>query len=347
MIARVALMALSIGVLGLATGSFPVASACCPVFPEGKRVVNADQAVIIIWDSARKIQHFIRKASFRSEADNFGFLVPTPSQPELAESDDEAFTYLYKLTEPTTKTVTLPTRFGCYKPKAMSRHVEVLEEKHVAGFRAAVLKAATASALVDWLRENGYVFSADIEAWAKPYVDDGWNITALRIDNKEDTRDISARALRMSFTTERPLFPYREPDPKSAAHILEARNRILRLFFLADGRYDGHIGDRTWDIAVWARRLSAEERNKTLSCLRLPQSTGPEDMWLNEFEHHWPYNLAQGDVFFTPSHEQIPVERHIIQYVYSPWPDAMVLAIPLAIILLLFWRWLRRPEQAA
>src|ERR1700682_5066336 len=74
--------------------------ACCPAPPSGKPVVNADQTVILIWDAATKTQHFIRKASFKSDADDFGFLVPTPSQPELNESGNDAFPYLLKLTEP-------------------------------------------------------------------------------------------------------------------------------------------------------------------------------------------------------------------------------------------------------
>src|SRR5438874_11590017 len=78
----------------------PPAPACCPVPPSGKPVVNADQTVIILWDPATKTEHFIRQASFKSEADNFGFLVPSPSQPDLDESGNGAFPYLQKLTEP-------------------------------------------------------------------------------------------------------------------------------------------------------------------------------------------------------------------------------------------------------
>ena len=51
--------------------------ACCPAPPSGKPVVNADQTVIILWDAANRTQHFIRKASFQSEADDFGFIVPS------------------------------------------------------------------------------------------------------------------------------------------------------------------------------------------------------------------------------------------------------------------------------
>src|SRR6266849_6327731 len=83
----------------------PLTPACCPAPPPGRQVVNADQTVILLWDAATKTQHFIRKASFQSEAEDFGFLVPTPSQPELEESGNQAFPFLQKLTEPERKKV--------------------------------------------------------------------------------------------------------------------------------------------------------------------------------------------------------------------------------------------------
>src|SRR4051794_12444997 len=74
--------------------------ACCPAPHSGQTVLNADQTVIIMWDPISKIEHFIRKASFKSDGSDFGFLIPTPSQPELDESGNEAFPFLAKLTEP-------------------------------------------------------------------------------------------------------------------------------------------------------------------------------------------------------------------------------------------------------
>src|SRR5208283_5165828 len=74
--------------------------ACCPAPPPGKPVVNADQTVIILWDAATKTQHFIRQANFKSEAEDFGFLVPSPTQPQLEESGNEAFPVLERLTAP-------------------------------------------------------------------------------------------------------------------------------------------------------------------------------------------------------------------------------------------------------
>lgn len=126
--------------------------ACCPAPPRNKPVVNADQTVIILWDAANQMQHFIRKATFQSEAQDFGFIVPSPTQPELDESGDEAFPYLFKLTEPEVKKVPRPINFGIGCGAVMdSRHagvsasfrdsVKVLQEKEVAGFNAVVLEA--------------------------------------------------------------------------------------------------------------------------------------------------------------------------------------------------------------
>src|SRR6266576_5440881 len=123
----------------------PPTPACSPVSPSGKPVVNADQTVVILWDAATKTEHFIRKASFKSEADDFGFLVPTPAQPELAESGNEAFSYLAKLTAPEIRRVARPRggmSCGCSKSQvtASMPAVTVLQEKLVAGFNAVVLE---------------------------------------------------------------------------------------------------------------------------------------------------------------------------------------------------------------
>jgi hypothetical protein len=90
----------------------PPAPGCCPAPPSGKPVVNADQTVIIIWDAASRTEHFIRQASFKSQDDDFGFLVPTPSQPDLSESGNEAFPLLLKLTEPERKKIPPKRRHG-------------------------------------------------------------------------------------------------------------------------------------------------------------------------------------------------------------------------------------------
>ena len=141
--------------------------------------------------------------------------------------------------------------------------VAVLDEKTVAGFHAVVLEAQSAKALVGWLEEHHYAFSPQIEAWAKPYVEGGWKITALKVAKDKsaaaahpnDEKRVAAAALRMSFKTERPLFPYREPDYGALPPAMLEHRRLLRIYFIGDARYDGALEKDRIDAQCAARGL--------------------------------------------------------------------------------------------
>ena len=314
------------------------APACCPAGRLGQPVVNADQTVLLLWDPATKTEHFVRQASFKSEGDDFGFLVPSPGKPELAESGDEAFPYLRKLTEPEVlKGPAGGGNIGCSCGAAMRQeklaagvaHVTVLEEKRVAGFNASVLEANDTDALVGWLKDHGYAYSPEVKAWAAPYVEAGWKVTALKVaKGKEAAADktVGAASLRLSFKTDRPLFPYREPDPKGQAAQLGASHRLLRIYFVADARYQGELTKEIpWTGKVaWSGKISPEDRKRLLGGLKLPETTGPSEWWLTEFEDDWPYRAAPADVYFARDTDQAPVKRPPV-YARAPssWPTDM------------------------
>ena len=337
--------------------------ACCPAPAFNMPVVNADQTVIMIWDAARQTQHFIRKASFESAAEDFGFIVPSPTQPELAESGGEAFPLLAKLTEPEVTKRWGGFGFGCSahvaSPGGISDNaawsgVKVLEKKEVAGFNATVLEANSSQALLAWLKENGYAYSQEVEVWAKPYIEQGWKFTALKIVKKREStaktgNAVDAASLRISFKTQRPLFPYREPDPKAYAQALGVKERLLRIYFLAEARYRGDLSDNdSWTgKAVWAGKISEESRRLLLAALKLPGDTGPAGMWLTEFEDRWPYRSAPADLYFSRDQNQQSLRREpIIQYVSSGWPkDGSICALGAVVLLPPVLRRVRRPKN--
>jgi hypothetical protein len=326
--------------------------ACCPVGQQGVPVVNADQTVIILWDAATKTQHFIRKASFVSEAEDFGFLVPSPTVPELAESGNDAFPYLFKLTEPEVKKLPRPaggTGCGCgsvLAPQAASPGVanqpavQVHLEKEVAGFKAAVLETKSGTDLVRWLKDNGYSYSKQVKEWAEPYLEEGWLITALKLAQGKASQDkrVAAAALRMSFKTERPLFPYREPDYINAVETVGAKKRLLRIYFLAEARYRGVNPSELWSgRVVWAHPLNGETRRKILDLLKLPPDVGPAEWWLTEFEDNWAYRIVADDLYFQPDKLQNPLKRDpVIEYVVAPtpWPADLAACAALAAVAL-------------
>src|SRR5262245_11035888 len=76
------------------------ALACAPAPRPGQYVRIAEESAIIIWDEKTRTQHFIRRATFDTDAPDFGFLVPTPAEPALAEVSDSVFNDLEYLIRP-------------------------------------------------------------------------------------------------------------------------------------------------------------------------------------------------------------------------------------------------------
>lgn len=307
---------------------------CCAVSASGVPAVNADQTVILIWDREHQTEHFIRRASFRSGGDSVGFIVPTPSRPQLEEAGNKAFPYLEKITAPgESKGIELP--IGCAAPpnRTYAASVRVIEEKTVAGYHAVVLAADSGSALVSWLRDHGYAFTPEVAAWAQPYLEKRWYMTAMKIDKDGGNRTsaaLAASALRITFQTDRPLFPYREPDSRHDASLLHAPDRLLRIYFLAESRYEGQFPSaQPWSGKTqWSQPLPSNQRSQLLEDLGLPESTGPAKAWLTKFEDNWPYGQAPGDVYFTKSANQ----QRLSNNAPATFDPTLILAVSLVLI---------------
>ncbi len=324
------------------------ACACCAVARFGEPVVNADQTVLVIWDPATKTEHFIRKASFEAKGGDFGFLVPTPTRPELSESGAAAFPALASFTRPLVRPrsgsgCSCNGSLGVTPECSPAPRVVVHERKEVAGFDAAVLSASTPKDLGEWLNANGFEFSPEAEVWAAPYVRDGWMLTALRLKKSEETKDekrMAADALRISFHTERPLFPYREPDSRTAAQMLGITGRMLRIYFISNARFEGKLdGSNGWTgRPVWSNLVSDFQKAALLELLKLPAASGPAEWWLTEFEDHWAYGVAPGDLYFAVAEKQEPLVRWVGG---APGGEKDV-SIAVGLVLVGFGLWWRR-----
>src|SRR5262249_53159001 len=162
--------------------------------------------------------HFIRRADFQSEAPDFGFLVPSPSQPELAEAPDSVFEILDEATRPQIVEGTeyqvmicTPMEFllsASEPPVGAGPRVQILDTQRVAGYDTAVLRADDAAALSQWLSARGYPSRPELQQWLEPYVRAHWVVTAFKIAKRARTAgmELGTSAVRMSFATERPFF---------------------------------------------------------------------------------------------------------------------------------------------
>ena len=290
------------------------ARACCPAWRAGAMVRIADQRILVAWDPATRMEHFVREARFagtEARAEDFGFLVPSPAEPEIAEADGGVFDALARTSEPKIVEVTrvrpqwsllgtllLSTKAAPESravdsmPMAPKSAVEVVKTARVAGYEAAVLRADDPELLGKWLAENGYQSRPELVEWSRPYVAAGWMITAFKYVGGADRVDVAA--VRMSFPTDAPLFPYRVPTDQIAP---EGRGNVLRAFVVGPGRAAGTLGAgetaRPWSQArvAYSRPLAADGGSAAILAGALPAgaSDALADAWLTTFEDDtWP-----------------------------------------------------------
>ncbi|MBX7134932.1 MAG: DUF2330 domain-containing protein [Fimbriimonadaceae bacterium] len=111
---------------------------CCITFGNVAMQLSLETA-IIIWDDRQKVEHFIRRAEFRGNAKDFGFIFPSPTQPfRIAVADADAFAHLEMMRPRPAFSI------GCSKGEdaaAGGDSVEILEEKMVGDFKATVFRA--------------------------------------------------------------------------------------------------------------------------------------------------------------------------------------------------------------
>lgn len=329
--------------------------ACAPLDGNGDPVTVSREAAIIVWDAAKHRQHFIRRASFVAKSQDVGFLVPTPSTPDLAEADDMAFNTVAELIQPEIIEVNKRTwRWsffgregnlnlfsGVEEPAdasagpahASTGPVEVIREQHVAGYDAVVLAAEDVNGLGRWLKVHGYQSSPPLLKWLKPYVQKRWKITAFKIAKADkNSGEISSAAVRMSFDTPRPFFPYSEPQNEKPA----PGERWLQVLTFAPQRLAGFQGGAEnaapWKGQVeWAGSLSPTKQAGLAKSLGLPQTLFAAPQWLTVFNDYSSPRKGSSDVFFVPDEDQSSVlPPPIIKY------KTQTIMIPIDVIAMLW-----------
>jgi hypothetical protein len=335
----------------LVSGLTPrLAQACAPAPRHGEVVRIANEEALIAWDSKKKVETFVRRASFRSSGDAFGFLVPTPSKPELGEIDSRIFVELAQQLVPKVIYEEGDTSWGvgCSAMMFLGRAaksdaapataaapaVRVLDEKRVAGFDAVVLAADDPAALSAWLEEKGFAEGPSLTEWLTPYVSANWILTAFKVadpgagpEGVEAARSFGTGAVQMTFATERPFYPYREPrdqrETLQASHQkLVVDNRLLRVYFASDEKYEGTLGDGkpfpgATKLADWvevpptAQKLLGEKTFLTVFDDTSNPRPGTDDVFFSVAKNPVPVTIPP-TIVRTPNEITIPLDLVVL-----------------------------------
>lgn len=294
----------------------------CAVAPQRGMSVGIDaEEAIILYDAANRTEHFIRRGSFRTEAKDFGFLVPTPSQPTLGETNADIFATLDNATAAkrefsgkVNRIVRKGARFAYVgaAPAPADSSPKVIDRGTSAGLDYVVLKADDLDGLKKWLEKHKYDSRPALMDWLKWYVDNSWYLTAFKMSQVPSAAsDRWNKSVRMSFRTDKPFYPYREPADMSTG----TSPRSLRVFFLADTKQEG--GD--WPArTVWAGTCQTGTQQVVLGGMNFKPDEAKRlndaKWYLTEFEDTASPRPGTKEVYFASAKDQTGVERPIIYY---------------------------------
>jgi hypothetical protein len=313
--------------VAFATLADPVA-ACAPAWKGGEPVQIASEEALIVWDAERRLEHFVRAATFQGGPATFGFLVPVPAFPEIAEADERVFERIERFFEAQRSEVvdwrfegltsfTLRSKSAAVLP---APGVTVLSTARVAGMDAVVLEAESTKALADWLSSRDFDFRPELTAWLSPYVEEHYKIVAFKYARDGSEPRVGTRAVRLSFRTERPFFPYREP--RDAARSIPA---VFRLHVLSSTSVTAVLGEAR---APWG----AEVRYSGPFTGEPPPFARIASPWMTMFEEVSQKREVSGDLFLEadPSPRPVAAAARVVEKTWGIPIELVVLAVLVA-----------------
>lgn len=247
-----------------------IALACATIGPSGAVPIRGEEA-LLVWDEDHHVEHFIRRALFAGAPADFGFLVPTPSRPELAEVPASVFDRLFSIYEMKHDRTGWNGTSKSAIPAAAAP-VEVVAVQRVAGMDATILHASDAGALEAWLAAHHYPEGPALKTWLEPYVKRGWFVTAFKLAGGARS---DSGAVRMSFPTSTPMYPYSEP-------VGDHARRPFRVSVVAKKRVLAKRGEKEWLGPSYAAPLSEDAARALLDGVtpREAQTSG----WVTTFD---------------------------------------------------------------
>jgi hypothetical protein len=197
----------------------------------GNSAESPNQRALIIFDKNKETM--VVQVKYQGEANKFSWILPLPSIPEensIVTVSDSIFSYLHNETQPklyiySRKDNAMGTFGERDSENAESYYdtdVIIWENLQVGPYEIAVISSPTSQALIDWLATNDYDFPDSAKNIVDFYTQKNWYFVAVRVNvSKQLTKNNSTYqaglpAIKLTFKTEKPVFPLRISELTSA-----------------------------------------------------------------------------------------------------------------------------------
>ncbi|MCL4304194.1 MAG: DUF2330 domain-containing protein [Anaerolineae bacterium] len=332
------------------------AEACgCGVYipREGEGSVVQERA-LVRWDG--QTEDIVMALGVQGHSSEAAWIMPVPARATVKLGEVSLFDTLQELTQPRVE-----YRYGLMPPLMLGAGaapdgviggappVLLLNQQTLGPFEISTLAATDASALSDWLADNGYNFPEGLAEVLQAYVEQNWFYIAARltsgVEGEELTGDLDP--LWITFPSDEIVYPMR-------ATALASGVMPVFVYVLADHRVEKAqtFGDAHVSFADWIDPATLPAGSPLAPFLE-------RKLFLTKFEERiWNPQLVTGDYIFTFTDQDEIYHDVEVEYVYDIGGVPIILLVMggvclvglglvAGLILLLLSRRRRRGEKPA
>lgn len=213
--------AIALSVSGIVTIALPNVAAAdgAVVSPPNYYVQETAQKAVVFYEEATSTETLVVGIDYQGTAQDFGWLIPTPSQPTVERGSQNLFANVEAITDPYSNSYKSSEESALVgtTESATPSTVTVVSEQQVAYYDVTVLTATNTEDLVNWFTTNGYKYPEAYSYILEDYITNGWYFTAMRINpTLVNTSGVTTNVLtgqavpvQLTFTAENAVYPLR------------------------------------------------------------------------------------------------------------------------------------------
>jgi hypothetical protein len=225
-------------------GAAVPANACgCGIVtpPDGVAARATDErAIVSMVDGVETIEF---TADMLSKAKSVGLLIPTPTTATVEAGDARTFDLIENLIKPTVTDEADIWGYSHFVAPPKNRETNGAERVQLGPFVVSRIAPGDVSTMKKWLKKNDFVMSDEAAAAMTLYANQGWSITAVRLDASQSLKG-HIDPIRLSFRTKELVYPMRFAR-------LSTVPTSIRLYVFSDKRsYLAQANQRVTDLSA-------------------------------------------------------------------------------------------------
>jgi hypothetical protein len=157
--------------------------------------IRLDRQSAFLWQAQGK-EHMLLSVQYSGGTEEFAWVIPVESRPEVTVEKGAPFTELRRATEIRRMVSRSMGAAGGSKGGAQDNGVTVLEQKEEGPYNIAVLSATSGGGLYEWLQKNQFAVSKNARGQLDYYIRNKYVFVAARIRNSAQANQQISERLR-------------------------------------------------------------------------------------------------------------------------------------------------------